>query len=169
MNTSDGQTERDINKENVHVHMCARERGPAVFAEIAPVSDLCMCERLSFPCSLTRSEFVFIALLFALSPYISCLLFLPPSLRLVEWAYLSNQAISDCYRTYANPTCPPLFLSLSLTRSLSLSIPQVMFELSLMLMGSVPLTHFVTSPRVQTRFCCLTPSRLERKTSIQLQ
>jgi|Transcript_14893 hypothetical protein len=66
MDTSDGQTERDI-QENVHVHMCARERGPAVFAEIAPVSDLCMCERLSFPCSLMRSEFVFIALLFALS------------------------------------------------------------------------------------------------------
>ena len=73
MNTSDGQTERDINKENVHVHMCARERGPAVFAEIAPVSDLCMCEWLSFPCSLTRWEFVFSALFFALSPFMSCL------------------------------------------------------------------------------------------------
>ena len=167
MDTSDGQKERDI-QENVHVHMCARERGPAVFAEIAPVSDLCMCERLSFPCSLTRWEFIFIALFFALCPC-NCLPFLPPSLKLVKWAYLSNQAISDCYCTYTNPTCPPLFLSLSLTRSLCLSVPQEMFELSLILMGSKPLTHSVTCRRVQTRFSCFTPSTLERKLSIQWQ
>jgi len=34
---------------------------------------------------------------------------------------------------------------------------------------AIPLTHSVTCRRVQTRFCCFTPSILERKLSIQLQ